>query len=162
MDVEKASREVMDLFIRLVNRYNSLERIPVKHGAKHDLYHSERHMLDKIGDNPGMNVSELARVVGVTKGAISQVVKKLETKGAVQRYRRSNNDKEVFVELTKVGRELYGKHKAINEETVSSLCKELERYSDDKIEFLVSMFQWIDTFLDLNRKKMKGHAQMRR
>lgn len=147
----------MELFIRLVSKYNALERIPVKLGSKHNLYHSERHMVDTIGDHPGMNVTEFARAVGVTKGAISQVVKRLETKGVVRRYKSSNNDKEVFIELTKEGQGLYEKHRRINEETMKPLYKELRKYPDDKVEYLVTMFRWFDEFLDRSREKMKGH-----
>ena len=157
MERDVASREVMNLFIRLVNRYNSLERVPMKQGAKHDLYHSERHMLDQIGNHPNLNVTELAGVVGVTKGAISQLVKKLEAKGIVRRYKKSSNDKEVFIELTKTGSHRYRKHQAINDETVRTLSKELGRYSDDKVEFLLKMFHWFNSFLDHSSEKMKSH-----
>ncbi len=149
----------MELFIKAVNRYNSLERFPMKQRARLHLYHSERHMLDQIADHPNLNVSQLAAMVGVTKGAISQVVKKLEAKGVAQRYRKSSNDKEVFVELTRTGKDLYRKHQAINHETVRTLSKELGRYSDDKVEFLVRMFHWFNSFLDHSSKKIKGHSQ---
>jgi len=159
VDVKETSSEIMELFIRLVNSYNSMEKIPAKHGAEHGLYHSERHLLDKIGDNPDMNISELAHLVGVTKGAISQVVRKLEIKGVVRRHKKGSNDKEVFVELTKAGKVIHEKHKAINQETVNAICKQLERYSDGNVESLVSMFRWFNTFLDLSREKMKRHTQ---
>jgi len=159
MDREKASMEIMELFIRVTNKYNSLEKIPSKHGSKHDLYHSERHILDSIGDKPGLNVTELAGVVGVTKGAISQVVKKLETKGLVQRYKKSTNDKEVFIELTQAGMNTHEARKNINMETVTPLIEELKRYPDDKVEFLVSMFHWLDSFMDDSGKRMKMHKK---
>ena len=130
----------------------------MKRGTKHDLYHSERHMLDQIGDYPNLNVTELAAVVGVTKGAISQVVKKLETKGIVRRYKKSSNDKEVFVEMTKTGSAMYRKHQAINDETVTTLSKELGRYSDDKVDFLIKMFHWFNSFMEHGSEKMKGHS----
>ncbi len=158
MDIKETGSEIMELFIRLVNSYNSMEKIPVKHGAKHGLYHSERHLLDKIGDNPDMNITELAHLVAVTKGAISQVVKKLEIKGVVRRHKKGSNDKEVFVELTKTGKGIHKRHKAINQETVNALCKQLKSYSGDNVESLVSMFRWLNTFLDLSREKMKRHA----
>ncbi len=149
----------MELFIRVVNQYNSLERLPVKQGAKLDLYHSERHMLAQIADHPNLNVSQLADTVGVTKGAISQVVKKLEAKGVVQRYKKSSNDKEVFVELTRTGMDLFRRHQAVNHETVRTLSKELAQFSDDKVEFLVKMFHWFSSFLGHSAVKMKRHTQ---
>ncbi len=157
MKRENAGKEIIELFIRMVNKYNSLEKIPARHGTIHNLYHSERHMLDKIGDNRGMNVTEFAEAAGVTKGAISQLVTKLEKKGIVRRYKKSTNDKEVFLELTKSGQKVYQKHKEINEQTILPLNEELSKHSDEKVEFLLKMFKWFDNYLDLSRKKMEVH-----
>lgn len=157
MERTKASKEIMELFIRAVSKYNALEKIPSKAGLKHSLYHSERHMLDKIGDQPELNVTDFARELGVTKGAVSQVVKKLVAKGVVKRYKSGTNGKEVFLELTDAGRVLYLTHKKTNEETIKPLLKELSKYPDDKVQFLISMFKWIDEFLDQSGKEMKAH-----
>ena len=62
----KASQDIMELFIQAVHKYNALEKIPPKVGSKHELYHSERHFLDKIGDYPRMNVTEFAETAGIT------------------------------------------------------------------------------------------------
>ena len=92
------SKEVLHDFIKLANKYNSLEKIPADYGVGKDLYHSERHLLDQIGDYPEKNITELAQFMGVTKGAISQTVKKLETKG---QYHLSQND---FIYFLKTGK----------------------------------------------------------
>lgn len=149
----------MTSFIKVVNKYNSLEKIPVRYGVKQNLYHSERHMVDHIGDHIGMNVSELADAAGVTKGAMSQVLKKLEAKEVSRRYKKSTNEKEVFVELTKLGKGIYEEHKKINEESTLPLYVELEKYSDDKIEFFIDILQWIDGFLESSKEKMKAHSK---
>jgi len=155
MDRKKASSEIMELFIRAVTKYNTLEKIPVKSEQKHVLYHSERHMLDKIGDHPEMNVTDFARELGVTKGAVSQILKKLEDKRVVRRYKSGNNRKEVFLELTETGKAVYLAHKKTNEETIKPLVRELGKYSDDKVFFLISIFKWIDGFLDKSGGKIK-------
>ncbi|MHA1942272.1 MAG: MarR family transcriptional regulator [Candidatus Hodarchaeales archaeon] len=157
MNRKNASKEIIELFIKLVNQYNTLEKIPSRHGTGHNLYHSERHMLDKIGDYTDMNVTEFAAAAGVTRGAISQLVTKLEKKGIVRRYKKSTNDKEVFLELTKSGQKVYQQHKEINEQTIKPLFNELSKHSDEKVEFLLTMFKWFDDFLDLSRKKMEEH-----
>jgi len=159
MDRNKACVEIITLFIKLSNKYQSLEKVPVDYGIGKSLYHSERHMLDTIGNNPGMNVSELARDQGVTKGAVSQIVKKLEGKQVIQRYKQAENDKEVFMELTKLGEEIFSKHQRVNEETIIPLQAELLKYSDDKVYFLIEMFKWIDSYLDSARKQMQAHSK---
>jgi DNA-binding MarR family transcriptional regulator len=161
MNKEKASIEIMELFMRVVNKYNALEKIPVRHSLKHDLFHSERHMLDKIADNPDMNITDLAQDTGVTKGAISQIVKKLETKGLVRRYKRGTNDKEVFIELTRAGMDICKKRRKLNKENIMPLCDELKRHTNDEVNFLVSMFHWFDEFMDQSAMKMKSTAHIK-
>ncbi len=155
MDRAKASAEIMGLFIRAARKYHQLEKMPIRISSKYDLYHSERHMLDTIGDNPGLNVTEFANALGVTKGAVSQVVKKLEAKGVVRRYRNAATGKEVTLELTTAGREIFLKHKKTNLNTIRPLIEELHKYSDDEVRFLVDMFRWIDVFLDRSGAEMK-------
>ncbi len=148
----------MELFIKSVQKYNALEKHPRKAGAKHTLYHSERHWLDMIGNHPGVNVTEFARAAGITKGAVSQVVKKLENKGLIRRYKGGNNDKEVFLELTRAGRDVFILHRKTNEETLKPLVAELRKHSDDQVAFLLSMFTWISNYLEQSREQMKEHG----
>jgi DNA-binding MarR family transcriptional regulator len=153
--------EIMEGFIRLVNKYNALEKYSLSYGTRHKFYHSERHMLDKFGENPHMNITDIAEAAGVTKGAISQVASKLEKKGAVRRYKKSGNDKDVFVELKDLGKEIYKQHQRINEETIKEINRELRKYPEEKVEFLLHMFGWIDSFLDESSVRMKHHMMER-
>jgi DNA-binding MarR family transcriptional regulator len=141
----------------MINKYNALEKVPVKLMKGHTLYHSERHMIDNIGENPEMNITEFAQSLGVTKGAVSQVVSKLETKGMVRRRRKSDNEKEVILSLTREGADLYRMHKKVNEESLLPLYNKLKKYSDEEIDFLIDMFRWINGFLDSSRKRMEEH-----
>lgn len=155
MDRGKAGRDVAELFIRAVQKYNALEKIPVKVGAKHDLYHSEKHFLGTIGDHPGMNMTEFANAIGITKGAVSQFVAKLEAKGLAQRYKSGDNGKEVFLELTRTGRELYIQHKKKDDEAIKPLIEELGKYPDEKVEFLMTMLTWIGDYLEQSKEHMR-------
>ena len=49
------------------------------------LYHSEIHTIMAIGDHEGVYLSELARMTGVTRGAISQMISRLDEKGLVRK-----------------------------------------------------------------------------
>lgn len=159
MNRKQICGEIVERFIRLTHKYRLLEKIPVDYGTEKPLYHSERHMLDRIGDHPGMNMTEFARSMGVTKGAVSQVVKKLEEKGVARRYKGGDSDKEVFIELTDLGRDIYRKHQQVNEESIEPLYEELKKYSDDKVYFLLEMFKWFDDYLDAAREQMLAHSK---
>jgi DNA-binding MarR family transcriptional regulator len=154
----RASKKIVELFIRVVNKYNALEKVPPGHGDKGGLYHSERHMLDMIAKRPELNITEHAEALGVTKGAISQTVKKLESKGLVKRSKKGGNDKTVYLELTKHGQNTVEKRKLVNDETLRPLYEELRKHSNDRIDFLIAMFRWIDRFLDESKQKMEEHT----
>jgi len=143
----------------MANKYNALEKIPVDYGYGEDVYHSERHLIGQIANHPEKNISELAEFMGVTKGAISQTVKKLEKKKLILRYKGKDNEKEVFLKLTPTGENVFIKHKEVNQESIMPFYKELAKHSDEKIQFLREMFKWIDAFLDESKEKMKIHVK---
>lgn len=57
------------------------------------LHHAEVHLLEAISALEGANVGELARYLGMTSGAISQVTRKLLDKGLIEAYRKPGNRK---------------------------------------------------------------------
>jgi len=156
MDRALAARQIMELFIQAARQYHAIEKIPVRSHSRHGLHHSERHMLDLIGDHRDINITEFARAAGITKGAVSQVVKKLESKGLVRRYRRGNNAKEVLLELTNAGRTEHEQHRKKNEETLVPLRAALKGRSDTEIAGFVSLLNWIADHLEESARQMKG------
>ncbi|RMF86869.1 MAG: MarR family transcriptional regulator [Nitrospinota bacterium] len=159
MDKSTASRELLERFIRLVNKYNALEKYPLRYGTPHRFYHSERHLLDIVGSHPHLNITAFARLAGVTKGAISQIASRLEKKGVIRRYKDPKNSKEVLIALTDLGREIYAQHQRINAETVRHLQEELAKYPDEQVAFLLHMFAWLEAYLDQSRARMAAHEQ---
>ncbi len=155
MNKKKASRELVASFIRLVNKYNALEKSPLSYGTAQKFFHSERHMLDIVGDEPGLNITAFAQKAGVTKGAISQVVNKLERKGALRRFKGKSNDKEIQLELTQLGERIYAQHQRVNQETINHLWDELEKHPQDKIDFLMEILNWFEKYLDQSKEQMQ-------
>ena len=76
MTRKQVSKQLLASFLRMVNKYNAMERHPVQYGTGPAFYHSERHLLDVFRDHPELNITALAERAGVTKGAISQAVAK--------------------------------------------------------------------------------------
>lgn len=71
----------------------------------------EVHTLKYIADNHGITVTQLARDNGKTKGAVSQILKKLENKGLVFRVADPENDKRNHLFLTEKGKQLDEAHR---------------------------------------------------
>ncbi|MCC3375231.1 MarR family transcriptional regulator [Cohnella sp. REN36] len=75
----------------------------------------EVHCIDFIEKMQDANVSKLANAFQVTKGAISKVTKRLVETGAIERYQKPDNRKEVYFKLTDTGREIYLEHERMHQ-----------------------------------------------
>lgn len=93
---------MVDLFTRILHLYSVIDKKPKDFGTGDLLYVTEIHTLHYIAGNPEINVTQLAEISGVTKGAISQTLKRLVNKRYIARY-KSKNKKEVNLRLSDKG-----------------------------------------------------------
>lgn len=77
------------------------------------LYPSEIHLMLLIGDEQASNVTEMANKLGVTKGAISQTLSRLERKGVVKKTRDPYNKNELTATFTGLGQEAIERHREL-------------------------------------------------
>jgi len=155
MTRKQLSKQLLASFLRMVAKYNAMEKHPVRYGGGEAFFHSERHLLDVFRDHPELNITALAERAGVTKGAISQAVAKLERKGAVERHKGSGDDKQVLVRLTPLGREITEHHQQVNEQTVNRLFHLIAERPQEQVDFLREVFAWIEGHLDEGLQRME-------
>ena len=100
MKNENELLKIRELFISVVNKLNTLEKTPRRYGTDELLYASELTAIETLGYHPGINVTEFAEKHSITKGAVSQLINKLEKKDLVKREKNPTNQKEVLLKLT--------------------------------------------------------------
>ncbi|URZ17168.1 MarR family winged helix-turn-helix transcriptional regulator [Clostridium felsineum] len=146
---QKLSTEVMiHKFEKVMNKYNKSEKKPRYYGTKDLMYRSEVHTIDAIGKNNKINVTELALYLGITKGAVSQMVDKLIKKDMVIKEIVSSKENEVSLELTEKGKEVYTGHKAYHTELYSEIGKRLEHLENKDLESFLEIINILENFLD--------------
>lgn len=79
-------------------------------GTDVDIYRSEIHIIQLIGDRKGIHISEISRLIGVTKGTVSQIVRRLENKGLVMKRTDEKNNTRQIATLTNKGITAYNAH----------------------------------------------------
>lgn len=99
---------------RVVQRMAAIENSPRDFGTGDLLFRAEIHTVEAIGRIPGVGITELAGMLGVTKGAVSQMVKKLVQKGLVRRTLDPANARLVCLILTPTGRVARDGHEAFH------------------------------------------------
>ncbi len=95
--------EVEKQVVRIFNCYSELQRRQYEYSPGARLYPSEIHAIECIALTNPINVTELSRMLGMTKGGVSKCVGKLEKMGLVRRYKYVRNQKEVYLHLTEQG-----------------------------------------------------------
>ena len=101
-------------FARAAGKYRSLEEKPIALADGTRVFGSEMHMAVAVGEGLATTATALAHLCGVTKGAVSQTVKKLEAKGILRREAAQGDEKTLLLALTDKGRELYRLHERLH------------------------------------------------
>ncbi|MBN2617491.1 MAG: MarR family transcriptional regulator [Spirochaetales bacterium] len=116
--------DLEDKFIQMINTYNNLENLDINFACDTKVTHNDVHLLLLMSKNPEKKVTELADKFGVTKGAISQQIKKMEKRGLLKRVQYDDNCKEVYIQLTDLAKEAIATHNKIESLVLGNL-KEL-------------------------------------
>lgn len=90
-------------FVALQNKHHNMPR---NYGDGAFLTAVELHTLRNIEDSPGITVTEMAERETRTKGAVSQIVKKLENRGYLHRKKCPIDGKRVLLYVNDEGRRI--------------------------------------------------------
>lgn len=106
----------------LMERYSAISR---DYGEEIILTESEAHILGYVCEMEEATVTELAQYSFRTKGTMSKMLKKLEEKGMVQRVKRDDNRKWIYVSPTEYGKRANAIHQAYDRTATSVMLEDL-------------------------------------
>jgi DNA-binding MarR family transcriptional regulator len=95
-------QNLIDLFLKILHLYSVIGRKPKDYGTGDLLYFTELHTITVVARNREVNMTRLAEIMGVTKGAISQTIRKLVHKNLIIKTNITNR-KEVNLVLSEKG-----------------------------------------------------------
>lgn len=129
---------------RLILQLRRLERHPQAFGSAGSITPSEIHTIEAIGCVDGILMNELAARLGVTKGAVSQLVVRLEAKQLVKRTSYPHDSRGVLISLTELGKEAYQAHEEVHIRFYDQLRSQL---SDQEVEIFDQCIEKLNVFL---------------
>ena len=137
----------------LQERYAS---IPRDYGDGFIMTEAEAHILGYVCEMGETTVTELADHSFRTKGTMSKMLKILENKGYIQRMRRDDNRKWVYVSPTEKGKRADEIHRAYDRTATSAIIEELlKTCSIEEIESFYKVTQARIEYM------IKTHSTMR-
>lgn len=138
----------LEIFERVVNKYIRTQNDKTEYGDGIFLTKAEIHTINIIGLNPDINITQIAKIKGITKGAVSQMIYKLKDKGLVVKNVSSNSDAEVCIRLTDKGWTAYNEHKEIHKKVNEIFYKKLDDFSDKEYKGLLNLITGFENYLD--------------
>ncbi|MCP4219433.1 MAG: MarR family transcriptional regulator [bacterium] len=144
---KKSVHSLHSKFRNLVKLSAQLEKKPRKFGTGELMKGNEIHLIELVGDNEGLSVTELAALQGVTKGAVSQALKRLEGKGFTEKQEDPENISRSLVTLTAKGKTAYWSHKHWHDTMDGGFKDYMSSLEQDKVDFLHSFLDNIEAFM---------------
>ena len=110
---------------------------------------AQNHVLLIIGLRGSLRVKELAEILHVTSGAITQHIEVLEKAGLLIRRINSKNRREVMVEITPKGEHTFKEIRSAKLETLNDLFSILD---DDELATLTKLIEKISSRYTLDKE----------
>jgi len=130
--------ELSAIFNRVSERHQLIKEIEAKkYRFMSENTFLEVHCIDFIEKNADPNVTRLAKALRVTRSAISKTTKKLLEDGAIERYRKPGNRKEIYFRLTDVGKRIYAEHEKMHQTRIEQDRIFFQQLSEEEKERLI-------------------------
>jgi len=153
---EATLAELSAIFLKTVNRYNEIEKLPYSYGTDTLVHPSEMHTIECIGKNPNINVTRLANLLGITKGAVSKRIQQLSKSGLVLKTISPATENEVVINLTEKGQQLNLAHENYSQQLnkdIAKLYADLPAATIAKLEDIGNQTEQIFLAISEERKK---------
>ena len=144
----KDYRELAWLMERTIHKYIQYEKKPQKYCSNLILTQPEIHSVATIGDHEGISVTELANVRGITKGAASQMIYRLEDKGLVEKRISPESDSKLNLYLTKKGKKAREEHRKKHEAMEAKFAALMDGVPANVRKYLFEFLQDFENELD--------------
>lgn len=147
---------VLVQFLRIINKINRFDKVSLDYGIEEKLFPIEIHTIDAIGRYPGISVTKLAGLTGVTKGAVSQKIGLLEKKDLVRKTRNPENDKEIQLKLTQRGWQAFKGHQEFHQEMFQDIVDEMRDLTIQQLGLYGELMDKIEIHLNRYIEKYLG------
>jgi len=139
--------EILNISENVISEIVARDKRPLQLPDGSKIYRFELHVIDLVGKNKGITINELAKILKVTKGAVSQVITKLAKGAVVEKIKSSGNKKNVNLFLTPKGEDIFSGHRQFHTNINNKIDNYFKKYSEREIDLIKSVLNEIRNLL---------------
>ncbi len=145
---EDMIKEMTRKLFRIMNKHGRLESLPLYFDEDVEITHRELHVIQAVGEQKGINISDLGRHFGVTKSAASQMVTKLVEKGFIEKESAPHSNKELQLTLTRRGWQAFRIHEKFHGQHMVDVVDRLGAFSLSQIATTSVLLEVLENVVD--------------
>lgn len=134
--MDNGKQKIGYALLDLIMTFLELDKQIRTYGTDVPIFHAEIHMISAIAGRPGIHVGGLAELSNITKGSVSEIIKKLEKKGLVMKETDERNLSKLSLYLTEKGKTAHENHMRYHLVLNDMIESELAGASDKQVQFL--------------------------
>jgi Transcriptional regulators len=116
MSESDQSEQLSRLLFQTLLYFERIHKEIRKFGTDTELHGAELNMISAIEENEGIHIIGLANVLGITRSAASQTLKRLSRKGIIEKRVDPENLSRRIIALSPKGKTVYRTHRALHKE----------------------------------------------
>ena len=132
---------------RVINRTMLLEKRSVFRHEALRLYPSEIHLMQVINEASDQSAGEMAKALGISNGAISQTLKRLERKGVIRKTKDPSLKNKLTATFTESGKAAIQEFEQEQKTTLKAFSNYLAVLSDNEREIIDGFLFQMESFL---------------
>jgi len=140
-------KNIAVLIRQVINRAMLLEKRSILNREALRLYPSEIHLLQVIGEGTDISAGEMARKLGISNGAVSQTLNRLEKKGAIRKTKDPALKNRLSASLTEVGHKAVRQFEQGQEATMKAFSRYLSGLSERERKVIEEFLSRLELFL---------------
>ena len=126
--------QLLELFEQVKAKLESVHTPTRDYETGFPLYKVEIHTIQIIGNRPGINSTDLAMDMGVTKSAVSQTLSKLLKKGLIRKTHLLTDARESTLELTDLGWNGFNSHERFHAQIYEAVHQHFGESFETKLD----------------------------
>lgn len=135
--------------LRISNKLIFLEKKSIIKYGDLSLYPSEVHLINVIAKGHNINASKMAARLGVTKGAVSQTLTRLEKKGVLNKSRDPQNKNELTVHFTPLGKSVLEEQGKLRATFHEQYAKYFSNIPEKEEAIIIGFLKKMEKFFDV-------------
>ncbi len=146
--MQKQSKQIVDQIFQVINKLIFTEKKKVFKFEGISLYPSEVHLMLVIQNDIDTNATQMANKLGLTKGAVSQTISRLEKKGILIKTKDPYNKNELQLSLTSFGKKMYEFCQLKQHDFIKAHRNHLEKLKPKEKEVILQFLEHMERAID--------------